>query len=41
MQGATQVKIMSSGGVASQFDPWQLDAYSAEEIRAVVEVANA
>ena len=41
MQGATQVKIMSSGGVASQFDPWQLDAYSAEEIRAAVEVADA
>jgi len=41
MQGATQVKIMSSGGVASQFDPWQLDAYSAEEIRAVVEIADA
>ncbi|MEO2173689.1 MAG: amidohydrolase family protein [bacterium] len=41
MQGATQIKIMSSGGVASQFDPWQLDAYSPEEIRAAVEVANA
>lgn len=41
MQGATQIKIMSSGGVASSFDPWQLDAYSAEEIRAAVEVADA
>jgi imidazolonepropionase-like amidohydrolase len=41
MQGATQIKIMSSGGVVSQFDPWQLDAYSAEEIRAAVEVADA
>lgn len=41
MQGATQLKIMSSGGVVSQFDPWQLDAYSAEEIRAAVEVAEA
>lgn len=41
MQGATQLKIMSSGGVASKFDPWQLDAYSAEEIRAAVEVADA
>ncbi len=41
MQGATQLKIMSSGGVVSQFDPWQLDAYSAEEIRAAVEVADA
>ena len=41
MQGATQIKIMSSGGVVSQFDPWQLDAYSAEEISAAVEVAEA
>lgn len=41
MQGATQIKIMSSGGVASAFDPWQLDAYSVEEIRAAVEVAEA
>ncbi len=41
MQGATQIKIMSSGGVASSFDPWQLDAYSAKEIRAAVEVADA
>ncbi len=41
MQGASQIKIMSSGGVVSQFDPWQLDAYSAEEIRAAVEVAEA
>lgn len=41
MQGATQIKIMSSGGVASAFDPWQLDAYSAVEIRAAVEIADA
>jgi imidazolonepropionase-like amidohydrolase len=41
MQGATQIKIMSSGGVASAFDPWQLNAYSAVEIRAAVEVAEA
>jgi len=41
MQGATQIKIMSSGGVASAFDPWQLDAYSEEEIRAAVEIADA
>lgn len=41
MQGATQIKIMSSGGVASSFDPWQLDAYSPEEIAAAVEVADA
>lgn len=41
MRGASQIKIMSSGGVVSQFDPWQLDAYSAAEIRAAVEVADA
>lgn len=41
MQGATQIKIMSSGGVASQFDPWQLEAYSDDEIQAAVQVANA
>jgi len=41
MQGASQVKIMSSGGVVSQFDPWQLDAYNEEEIRAAVEAADA
>ncbi|MGR5543284.1 amidohydrolase family protein, partial [Vibrio campbellii] len=36
-----QIKIMSSGGVASTFDPWQLNAMSAEEIGAAVEVADA
>ncbi len=41
MQGATQLKLMSSGGVASSFDPWQLNAYSLEEIKAAVEVADA
>ncbi|MFC3878727.1 amidohydrolase family protein [Algoriphagus namhaensis] len=41
MQGATQIKIMSSGGIASQFDPWQLNAFSAEDIQAAVEVAEA
>jgi len=41
MTGATQLKIMSSGGVVSLFDPWELDAYSPEEIRAAVEVADA
>ncbi|MCL1058881.1 amidohydrolase family protein [Shewanella gelidimarina] len=41
MQGATQIKVMSSGGVASSFDPWQLNAYSKEELEAAVEVADA
>jgi imidazolonepropionase-like amidohydrolase len=36
-KGATQIKIMSSGGVASPYDPvWNLQ-YSEEEVRAIVE----
>lgn len=39
-RGATQVKIMASGGVASPADPiWNLQ-YSAEEMRAIVEEAQ-
>jgi imidazolonepropionase-like amidohydrolase len=39
-RGATQVKIMASGGVASPSDPiWNLQ-YSAEEMRAIVEEAR-
>jgi len=39
-RGATQVKIMASGGVASPTDPiWNLQ-YSMEELRAVVEEAE-
>jgi imidazolonepropionase-like amidohydrolase len=38
-KGATQVKIMASGGVASPTDPvWNLQ-YSEEEVRAIVEEA--
>jgi imidazolonepropionase-like amidohydrolase len=38
-RGASQVKIMASGGVASPADPiWNLQ-YSAEELRAIVEEA--
>lgn len=38
-RGATQVKIMASGGVASPSDPiWNLQ-YSSEEMRAIVEEA--
>jgi imidazolonepropionase-like amidohydrolase len=40
MQGATQIKIMQTGGVASQFDPWQLNGLNEEEIRAAVQVAE-
>ena len=40
-RGATQVKIMASGGVASPSDPiWNLQ-YSMEELRAIVEEAQA
>ncbi len=39
-RGATQVKIMASGGVASPADPvWNVQ-YSAEEMRAIVEEAQ-
>ena len=40
-KGATQIKIMSSGGVASPYDPiWNLQ-YAEEEVRAIVEEAQA
>jgi imidazolonepropionase-like amidohydrolase len=40
-KGATQIKIMASGGVASPNDPvWNLQ-YSEEEVRAIVEEAAA
>ena len=40
-KGATQIKIMASGGIASPYDPvWNLQ-YSEEEVRAIVEEARA
>ncbi len=40
-KGATQIKILASGGVASPYDPiWNLQ-YSEEEMRAIVEEAQA
>jgi len=40
-KGATQIKIMASGGVASPYDPiWNLQ-YSEDEMRAIVEEARA
>ncbi|HEU0217808.1 MAG TPA: amidohydrolase family protein [Stellaceae bacterium] len=40
-KGATQIKIMASGGVASPYDPvWNLQ-FSEEEVRAIVEEAHA
>jgi imidazolonepropionase-like amidohydrolase len=39
-KGATQIKIMASGGVASPYDPIANLQYSEEEVRAVVEEAR-
>jgi len=39
-QGATQLKVMQSGGVVSAFDPWQMEGRTVEEIEAAVEIAN-
>jgi len=38
--GASQLKVMQSGGVVSAFDPWQMEGRTVEEIDAVVEIAN-
>lgn len=40
LRGATQIKIMASGGVASPSDPIHYLGYSADEIRAAVEEAT-
>jgi imidazolonepropionase-like amidohydrolase len=40
-KGATQIKIMASGGVASPTDPIANTQYSEDEIRAIVEEAEA
>jgi imidazolonepropionase-like amidohydrolase len=39
-QGASQIKIMQTGGVASLFDPWQLNGMTPDEIKAAVQIAN-
>jgi imidazolonepropionase-like amidohydrolase len=39
-QGATQLKVMQSGGVVSLFDPWQMEGRTIEEIEAAVEIAE-
>jgi imidazolonepropionase-like amidohydrolase len=39
-QGATQIKIMAGGGVASPSDPLHVTQFRPEEIRAAVEVAD-
>lgn len=39
MQGASQIKIMAGGGVASNYDPLDVTQYTEAEIRAAVEAA--
>jgi imidazolonepropionase-like amidohydrolase len=39
-QGASQIKIMQTGGVASLFDPWQLNGMTVPEIEAAVQIAD-
>ena len=38
--GATQIKIMGGGGVASEFDPLHMTQFTLEEMKAAVEVAS-
>lgn len=38
--GATQIKVMAGGGVASEFDPIHMTQMSVEEMEAIVEVAR-
>jgi len=38
-QGATQIKIMGGGGVATEYDPWHSSGYTLDEIKAAVEAA--
>ncbi len=39
-KGATQIKIMAGGGVASEFDPLHMVQFSQEEMEAIVGVAR-
>jgi imidazolonepropionase-like amidohydrolase len=40
MQGASQIKLMAGGGVASPYDPLDVTQYTEEEIHAAVEAAT-
>lgn len=40
-QGASQIKVMAGGGVASSYDPLDVTQYTEEEIRAAVNAAKA
>ena len=39
--GATHLKVMQTGGVASLLDPWQLNGLTEEELKAAVDIAEA
>lgn len=39
-QGASQIKIMGGGGVATEFDPWHSTGFTLDETRAAVEAAE-
>jgi imidazolonepropionase-like amidohydrolase len=41
MQGASQIKLMAGGGVASNYDPLDVTQYTEDEMRAAVEAAAA
>jgi imidazolonepropionase-like amidohydrolase len=38
--GATQLKLMGGGGVATEYDPWHSTTYTFDEMKAVVDVAE-
>ncbi|MCK5365365.1 MAG: amidohydrolase family protein, partial [Gammaproteobacteria bacterium] len=38
--GASQLKVMQSGGVVSAFDPWEMEGRTVPEIEAAVEIAE-
>jgi imidazolonepropionase-like amidohydrolase len=38
--GATQLKMMGGGGVATPYDPWHSTTYTFEEMKAIVDVAK-
>ena len=38
--GATQLKMMGGGGVATEYDPWNSTTYTPDEMKAIVDVAN-
>ena len=40
MQGASQIKLMAGGGVASSFDPLDVSQFTEEEIHAAVQAAG-